>query len=218
MNFNKKWVGIFLILCFSACSVKLMPSKDPWYAKHYIIMHDFEWAKYNELSPEGKIQFQELFWKVRDPRARATFESRLEYVIKNFKMESRHTPWNTDRGRTYLLNGNPAGVRYATNTDLGGIAVVSTRGEGSSVLGGVNIDRSGEDIDARQAELWVYPYGIYRITYEFKFSPPREWRFIPELSENSFREELELYNRQVVYGIIDMKKYREQLEELQKIK
>jgi len=219
MNFNKKWIGIFLILCFSACSIKLMPSKDPWYAKHYIIMQQFEWDTYKGFSPEGKTQFQELFWKVRDPKAQATFASRLDIVIKNFKTESRHMPWNTDRGRTFLLNGNPAEVRYTEgDADLGGIVVVPTGGEGGGVLGGVNVERSNRDIGARQLELWVYPYMSYRITYQFKFSQPRQWKFIPKLSESSFREELELYNRQVTYGIIDMKKYREQLEELKKIK
>ena len=218
MNFFKKWAGVFLIFCFSACSIKLMPSKDPWYAQHYIIMQDFEWDVYKELSPEGKTQFQELFWKVREPKARATFESRLNFVTKNFKTESRYTPWNTDRGRIFLLNGNPAEIRYAENTDIGGITVVPTRGEGRGVLGGVNVDRSREDIGARQAEVWVYPYMSYRITYQFNFSQPRQWKLKPKMTESSFREELELYSRQVVYRIIDVKKYREQLEELKKIK
>jgi GWxTD domain-containing protein len=218
MNFNKKWIGILLILCFSACSVSLMPSKDPWYAKHFYIMQDFEWDIYKELTPEGKAQFQELFWKVRDPKVRALFEQRLEYVTKVFKTESRHTPWNTDRGRVYLLNGNPAEVRYAENTDIGGITVVPTQGEGGGVLGGVNVDRSGEDIGARQAERWVYPFKSYRITYQFNFSQPNKWKFSPTIGESSFREELELYCRQVVYGVIDMKKYREQLEMLEKKK
>jgi GWxTD domain-containing protein len=217
MNLHKKWIGIFLVLCFVACSVKLMPSKDPWYAKHYIIMQDFEWDTYKQLSPEGKTQFQELFWKVRDPKSRAIFEKRLEYVTKQFKTESRHMPWNTDRGRIYLLNGNPAEIRYAENTDIGGIVVVPTGGEGGGVLGGVNAPRSGEDIGARQAELWVYPYRSYRITYQFNFSQPRQWKLRAKMSESSFREELELYSRQVVYGIIDVKKYREHLEELKKI-
>lgn len=218
MNFNKKWIGILLLFCFAACSVKLMPSRDPWYAKHYFIMHDFEWDVYKALSPEGKIQFQELFWKVRDPKAKALFENRLEFVTKTFKTESRSTPWNTDRGRVYLLNGNPAEVRYAEDTNLGGIAVVPTGGEGGGVLGGVNVDKSSQDIGARQAELWVYPYQSYRITYQFNFSQPRQWKLSPKMSESSFREELELYNRQVTYGIVDAKKYREQLEELKKIK
>lgn len=217
MNFNKKWIGIFLLLCFAACSVKLMPSKDPWYAKHYFIMHDFEWDVYKALSSAGKAQFQELFWKVRDPKSRATFEHRLEYVTKNFKTESRYTPWNTDRGRIYLLCGNPAEVRYADNDDIGGITVVPTGGEGGGVLGGVNRERSNESISARQAELWVYSYRNYRITYQFNFSQPRQWKLSPKMSESAFREELELYNRQVTYGIVDVKKYRKQLEELKNI-
>lgn len=217
MNFNKKWIGILLILCFSACSIKLMPSKDPWYAKHYIIMQNFEWKVYKELTPAGKTQFQELFWKVRDPKAQATFASRMDIVIKSFKTESRHTPWNTDRGRIFLLNGNPAEIRYDEgDADLGGIVVVPTRGAGGSVLGGVNVERSNKDIGARQAERWVYPYQSYRITYQFNFSQPRQWKLIAKLSESSFREELELYSRQVVYRIIDVKKYREQLEMLEK--
>jgi GWxTD domain-containing protein len=216
MNFNKKWIGILLVFCFSACSVSLMPSKDPWYAKHYYIMQDFEWDAYKNLSDEGKAQFQELFWKVRDPKSREIFEQRLEYVTKTFKTESRHMPWNTDRGRIYLLVGNPAEIRYATNEDIGGITVVPTGGEGGGVLGGVNRERSNESIGARQAELWVYPFRSYRITYQFNFSQPRQWKLNPKMSESAFREEMELYCRQVVYGVIDVKKYREQLETLEK--
>ena len=180
-------------------------------------MNDFEWDVYKELSEEGKTQFQELFWKVRDPKAKALFESRLEFVTKNFKTESRSTPWNTDRGRVYLLCGNPAEVRYETNDDIGGIQVVPTGGEGGGVLAGVNRERSNESISARQAELWVYPFQSYRITYQFNFSQPRQWKLNPNMSESAFREELELYCRQVVYGITDVKKYRQYLEELKKI-
>ncbi len=212
MNFDKKWIVVLVLLCLSACSINLLPSKDKWYAEHYIIMQDFEWDAYKQLSAEGKTQFQELFWKVRDPKAQAAFASRLDFVTKKFKTESRHMPWNTDRGRIFLLNGNPAEVRYEDNTDIGGITVVPTGGEGGGVLGGVNVDRAGEDIGARKAELWVYPYKSYRITYQFNFSQPRQWKLNPKMTESSFREELELYSRQVVYGIIDVKKYREQLE------
>jgi GWxTD domain-containing protein len=193
-----------------------MPSKDPWYAKHYYVMHDFEWDTYKSLSDEGKAQFQELFWKVRDPKSKAIFDQRLAYVTNAFKTESRSTPWNTDRGRVYLLAGNPAEIQYAENTDIGGITVVPTGGEGGGVLGGVNRDRSGEDIGARQAEVWIYPYKSYRISYRFNFSQPRQWKFNPKMSESAFREEFELYCRQVVYGVPDMKTYREQLEKMEK--
>ncbi len=216
MNFNKKWIGILVIFCFSACSVNLMPSKDPWYAKHYFIMQEFEWEAYKALSAEGKAQFQELFWGVRDPKARETFEQRLAYVTKIFKTESRHAPWNTDRGRVYLLHGNPAEVRYDTDTNIGGIEVIPSQGEGG--LTGVNVDRSKQDIGARRAEIWVYPYKNSIITYQFNFSQPRQWKLIYQMSESSYREEMELYSRQVVYRILDVKKYLKQLEELKKIK
>ena len=215
MNLHKKRTGILLLFCFAACSIKLMPSKDPWYAKHYIIMQNFEWDAYKQLSQEGKIQFQELFWKVRDPKSQAIFEKRLEFVTKQFKTESRHAPWNTDRGRIYLLNGSPGEVRYDTDTSMGGIEVISTRGEGDRT--GVDVERSSQDIGARQSEIWVYPYRNYIITYRFNFSQPRQWKLAPQLSESSYREEMELYCRQMVYRILDVKKYREQLEELKKI-
>lgn len=215
MNYDKKWIVFFVLLCLSACSIKLFPSKDKWYAKHYIIMQDFEWKIYKELSLAGKKQFQELFWKVRDPKAQVTFTSRLDIVIKNIKNENYHQPWNTDRGRIYLLNGNPAEIRYVENTNLGSREVSATIAELGS---GRNVDRSKEDIGARLSELWVYPYKSYRITYQFNFVQPRQWKLIPKLSETLYLGELELYSRVVTYRIIDVEKYLEQLEELKKIK
>lgn len=217
MSFQKKWVWILLLACFSACSLKLFPSKDPWYAKHYIIMQDFEWDAYKALSPAGKTQFQELFWKVRDPKAQAIFMDRLDYVTKTFKKENQSRPWGTDRAMIYLLNGNPAEVRYVQG-EMGGIQVVSTRGEGGSIVGGQEVDKSREDIDARMSEIWVYPYKSYVINYQFNFVQPRSFRLSPNLSESQFREELELYSRQVTYRIMDVKKYLEQLEEMKEIK
>ncbi len=218
MSQGKKWIGILLILCLSACSIKLFPSKDEWYAKHYIIMQDFEWDAYKKLSPAAKTQFQELFWKIRDPKAQEIFMSRLKLAEQNFKKENVRQPWNTDRGRILLLNGNPAEVRYDENIDLGGIQVVSTRGEGTGIQEQKEVDRSKEDIGARRSELWVYPYKSFIINYQFNFVLPRAYKLSPNLSESEFRQELELYNRQVTYGIIDVKNYLEQLEELKKIK
>lgn len=215
MNYDKKWIVIFILLCLSACSIKLLPSKDKWYAKHYIIMQGFEWKIYKELSPAGRKQLQELFWKVRDPRAQVTFTSRLDYVMKNFKKENFHRPWSTDRGRIYLLNGNPAEIRYVENTNLGSITVVSSQ---TAAQGGRNVDRSKEDIGARMSELWVYPHKSYIITYQFNFVQPRQWKLNPKLSESLYLGELERFSRVVSYRIIDVEKYQEQLEELKKIK
>lgn len=128
MIFQKKWIVIFVVLCLGACSVNLVPSKDAWYAQHYIIMQEFEWESYKSLSDAGKLQFQELFWTVRDPSAKATFMARLDFANENFRKEKSSQPWNTDRGRIYLLNGRPAEVRYVENDNLGGIGIIPAGG------------------------------------------------------------------------------------------
>ncbi len=222
MEVGKKWMGVLLLLCFSflcfsACSVGIFPSKDPWYAKHYIIMQEFEWDTYKVLSPAAKTQFQELFWKVRDPQAQQIFMERLKVATESFKKESSSRPWNTDRGRIFLLHGKPAELRYVDNTDLGGTTYVSeTLAE--QIGAGKNIDRSGEDIAARKSELWVYPFKGYLVNYQFDFSQPRQWKLSPNMSESAYREEFEKHSRVVTYRIIDVEKYKEQLEELKKIK
>lgn len=217
MTFDKKWIVIFILFSLAACSISLLPSKDKWYAKHYIIMQEFEWKIYKELSLEGRKQFQELFWEVRDPKSQEIFTSRLDYAMKNFKKESVHRPWNTDRGRICLLNGIPAEIRYVENTNLGSRTVVSAITADESG-GGRNVDRSREDIASRISELWVYPFRDYIITYQFDFVQPKSMKLATSLSQSQFRGELELYNRVVTYGIIDVEKYQELLEELKKIK
>lgn len=215
MNFDKKWIVVFILLCLSACSIKFFPSKDEWYAKHYIIMQGFEWKVYKELSPASRIQFQELFWEVRDPDSRLIFSDRLDYVMENFKKESYSRPWTTDRGRIFLLNGNPAEIRYVDNTDLGSIAVVSSI---TAAEGGRNVDRSKEDIAARMSEVWFYPHRGNYITYQFNFAQPRQWKLDPRLSGSQFLGDLERHSREKTYRIIDVERYKEQLEELKKIK
>jgi GWxTD domain-containing protein len=222
MKVSKKWIGISLLLCFSflcfsACSVGIFPSKDPWYAKHYIIMQSFEWDTYKVLSPAAKTQFQELFWKARDPQAQQIFMERLKVATASFKKESSNRPWNTDRGRIFLLHGKPAEVRYVENTDLGGRTAISETAR-AELGAGRDVDRSKEDIGAMMSELWVYPYKGYLINYQFNFSQPRQWRLSPNMSESAYREEFEDHSRVMTYRIIDVDKYKEQLEELKKIK
>lgn len=217
MNFDKKWIIIFILLfCLGACSINFLPSKDKWYAKHYIIMQEFEWKIYKELSLAGRAQFQALFWEVRDPIAKVTFMSRLDLAQKNFKKENSSRPWSTDRGRIFLLNGNPAEIRYVENTNPGSRTVMNPI-TAAEMGGGANVDRSKEDISARMSEIWIYPFKGYYITYQFDFVLPREMKLSVNLSESQFRGELELNSREVTYAIIDVERYQEQLEELKKI-
>jgi len=213
MKYDKRWIVIFLLLCLTACSIKLFPSKDEWYAKHFIVMQDFERKTYKKLSPAGKQKFQELFWTVRNPEAEIIFMGRLDYVIENFKKENHSHPWSTDRGRIYLLNGSPAEIRHLES--IGGVLVGSGRRRGTQV------DLGKQDVGGRLFELWIYPvhpYIVYRVTYQFSFSPPRQWKLDSQLSESTYIGELERYSREVTYEIIDVEKYREQLEELKRIK
>ncbi|MBN1271083.1 MAG: GWxTD domain-containing protein [Candidatus Aminicenantes bacterium] len=219
MKNNKTWgesafiIG-FALLVLGACSIGLFPSKDPWYAQHYIIMQDFEWDTYKELFPSAKTQFQELFWKVRHPQAQEIFSSRLKIATESFKKESSSNPWNTDRGRILLLHGSPAEVRYSENTNLGGKTYTSGVQERIEA----NVDRSSEDISARQSEVWVYPYRSVIIRYQFDFVQPRQWKLSVNMYESAFREEFESQSRNVTYEIMDVEEYKEKLEELKKIK
>jgi len=215
---GKPILVIFALLCLiSACGLNLVPSKDPWYAMHYIIMHEFEWEAYKELSPQGKAQFQEIFWKYRYPDAQETFSTRLDYVTEEFKKEKVNQPWTTDRARIYLLNGRPAEVRYVENTNLGGIEVMSGAEQERLDQGGRNVDRSKEDLAGRQSEVWVYPFQNTIVTYRFDFTLPRSWKLNSGISESPYLQELERASREQTYMITDVEKYRAELEELKKI-
>jgi len=177
-----------------ACGIRLEPSKDAWYSRHYIVMQDFEKDIYVKLSAEAKAQFQNGFWAFRSTAARGEFETRLSYVMMAFKRENSQQPWNTDRGRIYLLNGSPVAIDYQENSYA----------------------RSDEDIGARSGEVWTYTYGKYLVSYLFSFSKPAEWRLLDRMTGNQFRGELEARSREEDYGISDLEAYKAELEKLKK--
>ena len=209
MNFRKA-VGLSLIvLLAAACGIQLSPSKDRWYARHYFIMQDFERTAYKSLSPAAKLEFQTLFWEVRSPASKQEFDKRLSYIAENFKKENSLQPWNTDRARVYLLNGNPAQIDYKQN-DAWAMRVVAGRG-GTAVVD----DRSGEDVGANTAEVWTFPYDKFLVDYIFTFSKPNSWVLNPATFQgNRYLGELEFQNKLQTYGLIDEKQYREKLEAL----
>jgi len=54
----KKLFILFLVLASAgACSMAMMPSKDPWYAQHFFIMQAFERNNYRSLTEAGKLEF-----------------------------------------------------------------------------------------------------------------------------------------------------------------
>ena len=182
------------VLLPAACGIRLEPSKDAWYSRHYIVMQNFEKDIYVKLSAEAKAQFQNRFWAFRSTAARGEFETRLSYVMTAFKRENSQQPWNTDRARIYLLNGSPVAIDYQEN----------------------GYDRINEDIGARMGEAWTYTYSKYLVTYLFTFRKPAEWRLLDRMTGNQFRGELEARSREEDYGISDLEAYKAELEKLKK--
>lgn len=202
----------FLIaLLGAACGISSMPSKDVWYTQHYIIMQDFERAAYRTLSEPGKAAFQELFWKVRAPNVREVFAARLEYVKKNFWKENSRQPWNTDRARVYLLNGDPAAIDYDQNVNF---ASTNLPGDMTGAT-----DRSREDLGANRAEIWTYMYDKNFVKYYFVFNQPNQWRmYSAQSAANRYLGELETYSREVVFGVENIPQYQEAINALEKKK
>jgi GWxTD domain-containing protein len=197
----------------AACGVSLMPSKDAWYAQHYIIMQDFERQAYREMSETARAAFQAVFWESRDPASKAEFDKRMDYIRKTYKRDNSKQPFNCDRARIYLLNGRPAQIDM-TQTDW-----TMSVSQGASRSGTATTDRSNEDISATTAEVWTYPFDKYFVKYSFAFKPPNEWRLIPtEFSGNRYIGALETQSKEQTYGILNPAAYAKKVEELKAVK
>lgn len=206
MNDRNAAAGTALLLIAAAlvpaaCGVSLAPSRDTWYTQHYMIMQDFEKGAYAKLGPEGKVEFRRLFWASREPGARLEFGTRLRWVSAAFRRENSRQPWNTDRGRIYLLNGNPITLDHDINENWS---------EPSALAG----DRSREDIGAGVGETWTYRYDKNLVVYSFQFQKPNEWRLIDRMTGNEYRGGLERRSRDVVFGIRDLPAYKAELAKL----
>jgi GWxTD domain-containing protein len=193
----------------AAAATAAIPKKDVWYTQHYMIMQDFERKLYRDLSEEGRKGFQDLFWAARSTDARVKFKARMEFVSKNYMTENKKQPWNTDRGRTYMLNGPPASIDYDQNINFS-----------STMLPGQVADtasRSSEDVGGNRAEVWIYPYDQFFIKYTFYFVQPNQWR-ITQTTGSRYLGELEDFNKNVTFGIVDEAKYKADLALLEKKK
>jgi GWxTD domain-containing protein len=200
----------------AGCSAGLMPTKDVWYTQHYYIMQKFEQDAYRKLSDAAKPRFQALFWEARSPEAKKLFDSRMEYILKTFGKENRSQPWNTDRSRVYLLNGSPANIDYKQNTAWAMQAGLAAGNVGST--GAAGTERSNEDVQAMTSEVWTYPHKDHLIEYTFNFAQPNEWRMQIRADQNRYLGELELYNRQAVFGPVNPQDYQAKIEALIAVK
>ena len=212
---SKRWVlAVMAVSWLCACGVQMIPTHDDWYAMHYFLMQDYERQAYKELTDNGRLEFQKVYWESRPPRVKEEFDLRMEFITQNYKNENSAQPWNTDRARIYLLNGRPAGIEFKQN-DAWPTGVVIT----SAAAAGVTEDRSNEDIQARTLEVWSYPYGNYIVLYGFTFQQPNKWRQA-QISTGGARylQALERESRTEFWSPANEEAYKARLEELKAIK
>lgn len=129
-------VVVIPIILSTGCTSGISIKKDPFYKNFYektrIIMTEEELKIYSMLpDKKSKQEFIEDFWKIRDPNpgteeneAKAEFERRIEYAnvwFDPFKPGTEYNSghgWNTDRGRMYLVFGDPDELVFGGQTDM----------------------------------------------------------------------------------------------------
>ena len=185
-----------------------LPKKDVWYTQHYFLMQDYERKAYKNLSANGRLEFQKLYWEARPSAAKEEFDLRMAYIMPKFKNENSAQPWNTDRARVYLLNGRPADILW-----------IQDGANNATVRFAAPRDYWGEDIDAKTREVWTYPFEPQVVKYHFSSSPPNKWVQVqPSASEGRYLQALELRSRTQTWGPTDEEGYKAKLERLKAIK
>lgn len=129
-------VVVIPIILSIGCTTEISIKKDPFYKSFYektrIIMTEEELKIYNMLpDKKSKQEFIEDFWKIRDlnpgteeNEAIIEFERRIEYANVWFDPFRPGTEfnsgrgWNTDRGRMYLIFGDPDELVFGGQADM----------------------------------------------------------------------------------------------------
>lgn len=108
--------AFFLLAALGGCGkrvVRSLPPQDKQFLSEvrYIISKQ-ERRVFSSLGPEQRAQFIEEFWKKRDPSPttdenefRDEYYRRIDYANRVFREGS--SGWLTDRGRAYILLGEP---------------------------------------------------------------------------------------------------------------
>jgi GWxTD domain-containing protein len=197
-----------VILGPAAVITSALPKKDVWYAQHYFLMRDYERKAYKNLSANGRLEFQKLFWEARHPASKEEFDLRMAYIMPKYKDENSAQPWNTDRARIYLLNGRPADVVWTQDG-----------GKNAAVRFNQPSDNVGENIEGKTREVWTYPFEPQLVKYHFSSSPTNKWVQVqPSASEGRYIQALELRSRTKAWNPIDEGAYKAKLDKLKAVK
>lgn len=183
MNIKDRFTFILFCLLsitisFPSCSLFRSMKDDPYFEEFYekasIIMTDEEKDEYKNLpDAESKKRFIQEFWLIRDPdpgtdenENRQLFEERIEYANRWFGWRrpqpssvpdsswDKYYGWNTDRGRVYLVLGEPDVLYFDIWPVYEGRTVAQPSGENS--------------------EAWIYYR--YHLTVYFAKKSTEDWR------------------------------------------
>lgn len=182
---------VMLMLMIVSCGVKkeidLEPYEDEFFEKTRLIMLKKEIKIYKHLpDKEARDAFIKEFWEKRDPnpetpenQVRDEFDRRIEYINRWFSEKTgKGRGWESDRGRIYLLLGEP-----------------DERSTGERTI----VERLGGRMRV-QAEFWVY--NRHRLYLEFRdvrsFGEFRLLRWSPALLEAIESEKFAIFNKEKV--------------------
>jgi len=109
------------LLCFvtAGLAIRLPAAEDPWrawLAEVAPIIGRLERQTFLALgTDEDRRRFQEMFWRVRDPRPETPEnEFQAEFRRRTRVAEERYDGIRSDRGRMYVLLGKPLEIRQYT--------------------------------------------------------------------------------------------------------
>jgi GWxTD domain-containing protein len=185
MSRKKHWTtGLFLVVCLAMLlpavaqrgsqalqSEEMEDYYEKWLKEDVVyIISDEERAVFQQLStPEEKEQFIEQFWFRRDPDPRTAHNEfkeehyrRIAYANERFT--SGNPGWQTDRGRIYIIHGEPDGI---VSRPTGG-SYVRPLEEGGGVTA-------------------VYPYEKWRYRYLEGVGDDVELEFVDPSESGEFR-------------------------------
>jgi len=100
--------------CATTGKLKLDPELQEFVEKYQVLMTRAEWKEFRGLrEKKDQLDFVNNFWLARNPNPLAAdnafkleIEKRVEFTEKYFR-EPGNSGWNTDRGRIFILLGQP---------------------------------------------------------------------------------------------------------------
>mgnify|MGYP001026169788 CR=1 FL=1 len=112
---------IFFIsfLTFLNASIKKLDYWKEWLNEVHLIITEAEKAVFESLEKEEDMKkFQELFWKVRDPKPETPYnEYKMEFHRRLQYAKTRLEGPDLDRGRIYILLGEPQEIKNYSGSE-----------------------------------------------------------------------------------------------------